>query len=144
MNSSGKALNTNVSRQKLALITGLSGVLIWILAWTGFRPVFKMPFLTLSFILILSGVVLYSWDAYMKTLPGIKNKGTWFRSLTSRKWAGWASAMIITSFYVALYWFPELIGFHEGGNTGLVRFFDPFSFLLKKSPASQWFVFGCF
>lgn len=52
--------------------------------------------------------------------------------------------IILTSFYVAIYFFPERLGLRiETPNEGLIGFFDPLSIWLKKVPASQWFVYGC-
>ena len=48
--------------------------------------------------------------------------------------------MGLTAFYIAIYWFPEVLGFNtQGESTGLVAFFDPLSLSLNGSPATQWF-----
>jgi polyferredoxin len=41
-----------------------------------------------------------------------------------------------------LYWWPEYLGFHKEGNTGMVGFFDPVSRMLSGKAASQWFMYG--
>ena len=52
--------------------------------------------------------------------------------------------VILTSFYVAIYFFPEGLGLRSNNtNVGLIGLFDPLSYWLKKAPASQWFVYGC-
>ena len=70
--------------------------------------------------------------------------GTWFSSLTSRGWAAWLLAVILTAGYVILYWFPSIMGLGSDGaaNTGLVGLFDPLSMYMKGRPASEWFVYG--
>ena len=80
----------------------------------------------------------------MTQIPGIKNNGIWISSLTNRGLLAWISGIIITAFYVILYWFPMYLGLGQGeqANTSLVAFFDPLSMALKGSPASQWFVYG--
>lgn len=52
--------------------------------------------------------------------------------------------VLLTSFYVAIYFFPEGLGLRSNNtNVGLIGLFDPLSYWLKKAPASQWFVYGC-
>jgi hypothetical protein len=48
--------------------------------------------------------------------------------------------VILTTFYIVLYWYPEYLGLNQdGGNsTGI---FDPLLHLNGKA-ASQWFVYG--
>jgi hypothetical protein len=52
--------------------------------------------------------------------------------------------IVLTAFYIALYWFPQYLGLNQSGglNTGIVGFFDPLSFVLNGKAASQWFVYG--
>ena len=98
--------------------------------------------LLLSMSFIICGSVLYSDRLYSRTLPGIKNNGVWFNSLSSRGILGWFVAMGLTLFYVGLYFFPERLGYHPEGSSGLVAFFDPLSLILNGKPATQWFVYG--
>ena len=72
----------------------------------------------------------------------IDNDHTWFRSLTNRGLWAWILALGLTGFYILLYFFPSVLGFHEDGNTGFIALFDPFSMWIKHKPASQWFVYG--
>jgi len=90
------------------------------------------------------GIVLYANSMYLNKPAGIKNDGTWFRSLTSRGVVGWVLGVVLTSFYVLLYWFPTFLGLGEKGeaNTGVIAFFDPLSILLNGKAASQWFMYG--
>jgi polyferredoxin len=64
--------------------------------------------------------------------------------LTRRGAAAWVLGAAITAFYVLLYFYPHLLGQGKAGakNFGLIGFFDPLSFLLKRQAASQWFVYG--
>ena len=81
----------------------------------------------------------------MNLPEGIKNHGVWFSSVASKGLWGWIIGIILTGFYVVLYWFPHLIGKGtgiDGANLGLVAFFDPLSMTLKNQPASEWFVYG--
>jgi hypothetical protein len=50
--------------------------------------------------------------------------------------------VILTTFYIVLYWYPEYLGLNQdGGNTELLAF-DPLSYILNGKTASQWFVYG--
>jgi hypothetical protein len=76
---------------------------------------------------------------------GIKNNGVWIKSLSSRGALAWVSGIVLTGFYIILYWFPQYLGLAaaEGAtNTGLVALFDPLSQVLAGKVASQWFVYG--
>jgi polyferredoxin len=131
--------------QKIALAIGTVGLLILLVATFGYS--FQSPgiMLTISLLLMAAGVIIYSYREYLKKLPGIKNDGVWFSGIASRGALGWIAGVLITSFYVLLYWYPTYLGMPTGvdpGNTGLIALFDPLSLALKGQPASQWFVYG--
>ncbi len=135
----------NIStKQKVALGIGLVGLLILVLALFNINLPNTAVFLTLALGLITVGTIIYARDAYLTKLEGIKNDGTWFKSISSRGFWGWALGIILTAFYIVLYFFPELLGLGKDGapNTGLVSFFDPLSNLLSGRKASEWFVYG--
>jgi hypothetical protein len=74
--------------------------------------------------LLVSGVICYTHALYNRTLPGIKNNGVWHKGLTSRGWGAWVLGVVLTAFYVALYWYPETLGYNpKGTSSGLVGFF---------------------
>ena len=88
---------------------------------------------------------LYSYTIYFKSSAGIKNNHVWTKSLTNRGVLGWITAIVLTTFYVLLYWWPEILGYQSGidnTNTGLISLFDPLSQFFKLQNASQWFVYG--
>jgi polyferredoxin len=130
--------------QKTALATGIIGLFILVLALFNTNFPNKAIFLTLALSLIVIGTIVYSRDAYLTKLEGIKNDGVWFKSISSRGIWGWIVGVILTSFYIILYFFPKYLGLGTDGveNTGLIRLFDPLSKLLSGRPASQWFVYG--
>lgn len=127
--------------QKLGLALAGLGTLVLFLSW-GNLPIPHTLGLILAIGGILGGISLYSYRFYMKQPPGIKNNGVWFKSLINRGVLGWIVGVILTGFYVLLYWYPEMIGFKPEGNEGLVAMFDPLSQFFKGTPASQWFVYG--
>ncbi|MBP7274361.1 MAG: 4Fe-4S binding protein [Saprospiraceae bacterium] len=66
----------------------------------------------------------------------------WKASISNKGWSAWLLTTVLTSFYVLIYWYPNVLGYHKNGNTGFIALFDSFSKLLKNKPASQWFVYG--
>lgn len=128
--------------QKAGLALAGLGLLTLFLAW-GNIPIPK----TLGLIFALAGIVIgtaiYSWRLYMKEPEGIKNNGVMFKSLTSRGVLGWVAGVILTAFYVIIYWYPEYLGYKPNGtNEGFVALFDPLSQFFKGKPATQWFLYG--
>lgn len=100
--------------------------------------------LYISLFLLIFGSVVYTHCLYDIKLAGIKNNGVWFKSISSKGLGAWVLGVILTAFYVVLYWYPETLGLSQNGtsNRGLVSFFDPLSILLNGNPATQWFVYG--
>ncbi len=101
-------------------------------------------FLPISLSTTIFGIILYARSMYLNEPAGVKNDGAWFRSLSSRGLVGWILGVVLTSFYILLYWFPSFLGLGENGeaNTGVIAFFDPLSILLNGKVASQWFMYG--
>lgn len=129
--------------QKLAVVLGMLGVGILTLSLTNVQFPNKSFFLWLSIFCIGLGIMIFSNNAYLNKPEGIKNNGVWFKSISSKGLIGWITAVALTLFYVALYWFPEYLGLQANGNhTGIIALFDPLSRILSGNPASQWFVYG--
>lgn len=133
----------NVGQKLGTALAGL-GLLLLILSAVGIQFPFRVGFLALALSLSTLGVLVYGHYSYRGLPIGIKNNGVWFNTLSNRGFWGLLSAVLITGFYVLLYFMPQYLGQGQNGaaNTGLVAFFDPLSMLLKKQPASQWFVYG--
>ncbi|MEO8734066.1 MAG: 4Fe-4S binding protein, partial [Flavobacteriales bacterium] len=93
---------------------------------------------------IALGAVGYAWRSYAHRPAGIKNDGVWQKALTSRGAAAWVIGVLLTGFYIVLYFFPQYLGLGGDGkaNTGIIALFDPLSRLLSGGPASQWSVYG--
>ncbi|WP_372755354.1 4Fe-4S binding protein [Mariniflexile sp.] len=136
--------NTMSAKQKVSVALGIIGLLIFFLAIFNINFPNKTLFLSLALGLISIGVILFSNDAYLKKSKGIKNDGVWFKSISSRGVLGWATGVLLTGFYIVLYFYPQYLGQTSDGqpNTGLIALFDPLSKLLNGNPASQWFVYG--
>ncbi len=133
-------------QQKLSLTVTSIGLLLLLVAFLGiFSPETNFKPLLLPCLLSLSiGTLWYTYASYKNLPEGIKNNGNFFGSLTNRGVLGWVSGIIITGFYVLLYWYPQYLGLGKDGaaNTGLVQMFDGLSMLLNGKAASQWFVYG--
>jgi ferredoxin-type protein NapH len=129
--------------EKLSVSMIALGLLILALAFLNVK-LNNTIFLSISLISILVGTIVFARQKYLNDLPGIKNNGVWFSSLSSRGIVGWSIGLVLTAFYVLLYWFPALLGLGENrnSNTGLVALFDPLSMILNGKVASQWFVYG--
>ncbi len=135
--------NMNAS-QKLGLAIAGIGLLILFVSIFGVTLPHPALFLSLSLTGIIAGTVIYARGAYLHLPDGIKNNRVWFDSLSGRGALGWLSAIILTGFYVLLYWFPAYLGLGAKGeaNTGIIALFDPLAKLLEGNQASQWFVYG--
>ena len=129
--------------QKLAVLLGISGLFVLTLAAFNFNFPNKTFWLYSSLSAIGIGVIWFAQATYANKTEGIKNDQIWFKSITNRGVLGWITGLILTGFYIVLYFYPELLGLNtEGENTGIISLFDPLSNLLSGNPASQWFVYG--
>lgn len=131
--------------QKTGILIALIGVSILFLAWFGIELPKTTLFLSLSILMIVIGTTIYARQTYLIHPKGIKNNHIWFNSISNRGVLGWFLAIILTGFYVLLYWFPQYLGNQtgvQGNNQGLIALFDPLSYFFKGTPASQWFVYG--
>lgn len=134
------SLNT---QQKLGAGIGMTGLIILALASfnVSLQPLWL--WLTISLVSISGGIIWYTRATYSGHPQGIKNDGAFFRSLTSRGLIGYLVGVLLTGFYIVLYFYPELLGLQKGAdNTGVIALFDPLSKILSGNPASQWFVYG--
>ncbi|MDG2431137.1 4Fe-4S dicluster domain-containing protein [Flavobacterium sp.] len=132
------------SVQKAGITIGLIGLFIMALALFNVSFPNKGLWLAGSIVAILAGIVLYANRTYLNQPEGIKNNGVWHNDFTSKGSWAWMTGIILTSFYIVLYWFPKYLGLGQDGaaNTGIVGFFDPLSVVLNGKAASQWFVYG--
>jgi ferredoxin-type protein NapH len=81
------------------------------------------------------GGLIYAFAAYGWKKPGIKNNGIFFSSLKALGWIGITLGVILTIFYVIIYFYPEYI-------TNWVILVDPLSRFLNGGEASHWFLYG--
>lgn len=94
-----------------------------------------------SFGAMAFGTVWLSWIRYANAIPGIKNDGNTFRDVQTRGWTGWGLGILITGFYVLLYFqddwerLPKILD-------RLARMLDPLALALTKEPSNRWFLYG--
>jgi len=130
--------------QKIAAAIGGLGLLVMLIALFGQINGNYSTWLTASLTLMTVGVCAYAWREYTNEQEGIKNNHVWHRSLTNRGLWGWVVGIVLTGFYVFLYFYPQYLGLgkDDATNSGLIALFDPLSQFLKGEAASQWFVYG--
>jgi Pyruvate/2-oxoacid:ferredoxin oxidoreductase delta subunit len=121
--------------QKLSL-TGFAAGLLSILI-SGVSSVGQQLFMLVGVTLAAVGLLFYFGHTYFNQSAGVKNTGVWFRQSTARGSIAWVTAVVLTGFYIILYWWPFLF-------TGLIRSLDPVSQLLRGKPADHWFLYGTF
>jgi ferredoxin-type protein NapH len=122
--------------QKIGLAAISVSVLILLITWAS-GTTFGTPSVLLGLVFVLAtvGTLIFVREEYSNKPDGIKNNGVWFKSLANRGIWGWMLGVLLTGFYIILYWYPELM-------TGLIQLFDPLSIFFRNVPADQWFVYG--
>lgn len=136
-------LNKLNTKEKISIGLITIGLLILTLAFIRV-DLNAMIYLPVSLTSIVTGTIIYANQLYLNKPAGIKNDFAWTRSLSSRGIVGWFIGIVLTGFYVLIYWYPSVLGLGENGNAnhGLVKLFDPLSLFLNGKVASQWFVYG--
>ena len=130
------------SKFQVILITIGLGILLSIFCLAQFTQLVSFGLLV-SLLLGISLIIIYYSKTLYANLPeGIKNNGVWTGTLTGRGVSAWILGVVLTCFYILLYWFPHILGLSPTGNTGIIGFFDPLSQFFKNQPASEWFVYG--
>lgn len=113
------------------------GVLGFLVSLTNITKSNPFLFFLLSFGLVTLGALIFFLPQIKESPSGVKNNNIFFNSFTSRQAGGWTLGIIITGFYVLLYWFPETL-------TNWVRLVDPLSYWLRNKAADRWFLYGSF
>ncbi len=133
LNNYSKSLNWS---QRIGIILALGGVSILFVAWLGqvdLNP--SWVYFSFSLGLMALGIMLYTYGTYAGHTAGIKNNHVMFNSLTSRGVVGFAFGILLTLFYIQLYWNGESLA-------ELISLFDVYSQFRRGTPADQWFVYG--
>ncbi|TNE55252.1 MAG: 4Fe-4S binding protein [Bacteroidetes bacterium] len=121
--------------QLVALFLGAGGLSILLLSWIGIHFTPAKLWLGVSLGAMALSILLYTYGSYLGHPKGIKNNYNMFNSLTSRGLLGWTAGIVLTLFYIHLYWDSSRL-------EGMIRLFDPLAQLLTGKQADQWFVYG--
>ena len=93
----------------------------------------------LMFVLGIGSVMVGgTWMILAKHLPapaGVDNHGATTNPVTNRGAIGWMFGILMTGFYVLVYWYPQAL-------EGLVRTTDPLSWVLRGRAADHWFMYS--
>ena len=120
--------------QKTGILLFAAGILSATIAAFGAGKAQPILFFWLSFGLVISGGLLYTYH-YFQNINDIKNNGIFHNGITNRGAIAWLIGLLFTGFYIILYWFPQYL-------EGLIRMMDALSWLLRSKPADQWFLYG--
>jgi ferredoxin-type protein NapH len=101
-------------------------------------------FLFYFLLILIACTILYNENKRVHSTKEIKdtNDNVWNNALQNRSVVAYILAIGLIAFYVVIYWWPARIGYHDSGNTGMVSWMDPVSFLLRGKAADQWFLYG--
>ncbi|GAA3997632.1 hypothetical protein GCM10022408_05450 [Hymenobacter fastidiosus] len=91
----------------------------------------------LALTLLSGGTLAWAGVKFGHRPAGVQQNNLWLRASTSRGAIAWVLGLVLTGFYVLLYWFPEYL-------ERLIRTLDPFSQSLRGKAADQWFLYGTF
>jgi polyferredoxin len=122
--------------QKVGGLCIAIAVLALVAAVSGAGHAYPSLYLTIIVGMFALGAGAYALPYYQGT-AGIRNNGIMFKSMTNRGAIAWILAIVLTGFYIIIYWYPWIF-------EGLIRIFDPLSKLLTNQPANQWFMYGMF
>ncbi len=131
-----QSLTIEISKKIGTAAIGL-GFLLFLVSLTGFTNNQPLLFFFLSFGLIVSGSTLYFISQLKEAPAGIKNNKIFFNEISSKKTAAWILGVVITLFYILLYWFPDTI-------QNWINLVNPLSYWIRGKSADKWFMYGTF
>lgn len=111
------------------------GVVALLVAAFGAGPTAPLPFFIAAFGLTSVGGVMAALPRYLNSPAGIRNNNIMTSGITHRGAIAWILGIVITGFYILLYWFPAPL-------TALIRTTDPLSQILRGKEGDQWFLYG--
>ena len=123
--------------QKVALSAVAAGLLALLAAAGDAEPGRARLFMYAALALVSAGTLAWAALVFGRREPGVMQDNLWRRASTSRGAVAWVTGLVLTGFYVVLYWFPDYL-------INLIRTLDPFSHWLRHAPADQWFLYGTF
>ncbi len=149
--------NVKAKKNKIPTLAKPFAVITFIgflfLAVIFFQPLLKLKLinfgnwasLTLSLGLIVFGSLGWIYYNFANTIPGIKHNNIFFNSTMRRGLIGWSFGILITGFYIVLYFYEK---FKAWGIPplldSLIQTVNPLSLLLSGQNADRWFLYGTF
>ena len=131
--------------ERLTLAGVAAGLLALLLAWADADPGRRSAWFWLALGLVSGSTLAWSWVKFGHSLAGVQQNNLWLRASTSRGALAWVTGLVLTGFYVVLYWFSGDDGQgHFGLLDHLVHPLDGLSHRLRTRPADQWFLYGTF
>ena len=131
--------------EKLTLAAVAGGLLALLLTLADADPGRQKTWFYLALGLVSAGTLAWSWLKFGSRPAGVQQDNLWLRSSTGRGAVAWVTGLVLTGFYVVLYWFGGDDGHGQFGPlTHLVHALDGFSQNLRGRPADQWFLYGTF
>ncbi|MFD2717607.1 4Fe-4S binding protein [Hymenobacter monticola] len=131
--------------EKLTLAVVAGGLLALLLALADADAGRQRLWFWAALALISGGTLGWSWLKFGTRPAGVQHDHLWQRASTSRGVMAWVTGLVLTGFYVLLYWFSTDDGHgHFGLLDHLVHPLDGFSQALRGRPADQWFLYGTF
>ena len=131
--------------EKMTLAVVAAGLLALLLSLADADPNRQRTWFYLALALVSGGTLAWSWLKYGQHPAGVQQDNLWLRASTGRGAVAWVTGLVLTGFYVVLYWYS---GNDGQGNFGplnnLVHALDGFSQTLRARPADQWFLYGTF
>ena len=138
-------LPTAPPAEKLTLAVVAAGLLALLLALADADPARRTTWFYLALGLVSAGTLAWSWLKFGRHPAGVQQDNLWLRASTGRGAVAWITGLVLTGFYVVLYWFSEGDGKGSFGLlTNLVHPLDGLSQALRGRPADQWFLYGTF
>lgn len=86
----------------------------------------------------LAGLTIYMLRTFLTRPAGVQNNHVFTSGLTNRGLWGWAFGILLTGFYVVLYWGSDQLW----STSGLVKMMDPLSQGLFGFSADRWFLYS--
>lgn len=126
-------------RERLGLLLVGLGLLVFVVAAFGAGALYPTALLAGGIGLLVTGALLYFGRA-LRRPAGIDHDDRWRTPVLARGAVGWLLAVVLTGFYVLLYWFPALLA-------GLVALFDPLADWIgypEGVESRRWIMYGAF
>ncbi len=120
--------------QKLGGVCVAVALLALVISISGLGRDFPLALSAIVLGMFMLGAIMFALP-YYTGIAGIRNNGIMFKSMTNKGTVAWILALVLTGFYIIIYWYSFLF-------EGLIRIFDPLSMILSGRPADQWFMYG--